>query len=332
MKNEHIQLIPAHPDLAGAVADYYRRNRVFLQPSDPIRREEFYTEDFQRQLLTEAVQARQEGRSCRFFIVPVCEPDKIIGFVALNNIVWGAFRSCFLGYALDRDWLRRGYMTGAVALAADYAFRCLGLHRIEANVMPRNGASMGVLEKNGFQNEGLARAYLNINGVWEDHIHMVKLNDDLAPAPVPFTARPYEPGDYEFVYELKKLCYHDYVEALWGWNEADQRARFDRFINEDGDGERMYLLLRDGQTIGMTNYEFSGPDTLDICNICLLPDCRGKGIGTALLGQYIAQSTRPVLTLQVYKNNPARRLYERLGFRTYEETETHYRMKLTKEA
>ena len=331
MENEHIQLIPAHPDLAGAVADYYRRNRVFLQPTDPPREEEFYTGEFQKGLLEKEVRSRQEGRSCRFFIVPVDEPGRVIGFVALNNIVWGAFRSCFLGYALDRDWLHRGYMTGAVALAVDYAFRCLGLHRIEANVMPRNRASLGVLEKNGFQKEGLARAYLNINGVWEDHIHMVKLNDDLPPRGVPFTARPYEPGDYEFVYQLKKLCYHDYVEALWGWNEDDQRARFDRFMNEDGDGERMYLLLRDGQTIGMTNYEFSGADTLDICNICLLPDCRGKGVGTALLGQYIAQSTRPVLTLQVYKSNPARRLYERLGFRTYEETDTHYRMKLTKE-
>lgn len=331
MENEKIRLIPAHPDLAETVADYYRRNRAFLQPTDPIREDAFYTADFQQKLLTEAAQARQEGRSCRFYIVPVDEPDRVIGFVALNNIVWGAFRSCFLGYALDRDWLRRGYMTGAVALAADYAFRCLGLHRIEANVMPWNAASLGVLEKNGFQNEGLARAYLNINGVWEDHIHMVKLNDDLAPGPVPFTTRPYEPGDYEFVYELKKLCYHDYVEALWGWNEDDQRRRFAQFMDE-GAGEMMFLLLQDGQAIGMTNYEFSGEDALDICNICLLPQYRGRGVGGALLKQYIAQNTRPVLTLQVYKNNPARRLYERLGFRTYEETDTHYRMRLTKEA
>lgn len=331
MESGHIRLIPAHPDLAGAVTDYYRRNRDFLRATDPIRAEEFYTEEFQRKLLSEAAQARQEGRGCRFFITPVGEPGRVIGFVALNNIVWGAFRSCFLGYALDKDYLRRGYMTGAVALVTDYAFRRLGLHRIEANVMPRNVASLGVLEKNGFQSEGLSRAYLSINGVWEDHIHMVKLNDALAPTPAPFTARPYEPGDYEFVYQLKKLCYRNYVEALWGWNEDDQRARFARFM-EEGAGEMMAILLKDGQAVGMTNYEFSGAGTLDICNICLLPQCRGKGIGTALLGRYIAQSTRPVLTLQVYKNNPARRLYERLGFRTYEETDTHYRMRLTKEA
>ena len=146
-----------------------------------------------------------------------------------------------------------------------------------------------------------------------------------------FTARPYEPGDYEFVYELKKLCYRDYVEALWGWKEDDQRARFARFMNEDGDGERMFILLSEGKAVGMTNYEFAGEDTMDICNICLLPEYRGQGIGGELLRQYIAQSTRPVLALQVYKTNPARRLYERLGFQVCEETDSHYKMKLIKE-
>ncbi len=144
------------------------------------------------------------------------------------------------------------------------------------------------------------------------------------------TLRPYVPEDYEFVYGLKKLCYHDYVEALWGWDEEDQRSRFAGFMAE-GAGE-MTVILLDGDTpIGMTNYEFSGADTLDICNLCLLPEYRGRGIGGKLLRQYIAQSTRPILTLQVYKNNPARRLYERLGFQVYEETDTHYRMKLQKE-
>ena len=46
----------------------------------------------------------------------------------------------------------------------------------EANVMPRNKASLKVLEKNHFVNEGLSKYYLKINGVWEDHIHMVKIN------------------------------------------------------------------------------------------------------------------------------------------------------------
>jgi [ribosomal protein S5]-alanine N-acetyltransferase len=56
-------------------------------------------------------------------------------------------------------------------------FQELGLHRIEANIMPKNKRSLRVVEKLGFYNEGLAYKYLKINGKWEDHIHMVLLND-----------------------------------------------------------------------------------------------------------------------------------------------------------
>lgn len=64
-------------------------------------------------------------------------------------------------------------------MVMDYGFRELGLRRIGANVMPRNRRSLRVLEKNGFENEGLSKYYLRINGVWEDHVHMVKINYEL---------------------------------------------------------------------------------------------------------------------------------------------------------
>ena len=67
-------------------------------------------------------------------------------------------------------------MSMAVEMLVRYAFEELKLHRIEANVMPRNAASLRILEKNDFVNEGLSKYYLRINGIWEDHIHMVKLN------------------------------------------------------------------------------------------------------------------------------------------------------------
>ena len=67
-------------------------------------------------------------------------------------------------------------MTWAVDQVVQFAFSNIGLHRIEANVMPRNTPSLRVLEKNGFSSEGLAKHYLSIHGVWEDHIHMVRLN------------------------------------------------------------------------------------------------------------------------------------------------------------
>lgn len=89
----------------------------------------------------------------------------------------GAFQSCFLGYKLDGALCGRGYMTQAVEACTRFAFGPAALHRVEANVMPRNTASLRVLKKCGYRPEGLARRYLRINGAWEDHIHMVRLNE-----------------------------------------------------------------------------------------------------------------------------------------------------------
>jgi ribosomal-protein-alanine N-acetyltransferase len=68
-------------------------------------------------------------------------------------------------------------MTEAIRKGIEIVFQECGLHRIEANILPRNLRSLRVAEKLGFVNEGLSRRYLCINGVWEDHIHMALLNE-----------------------------------------------------------------------------------------------------------------------------------------------------------
>jgi ribosomal-protein-alanine N-acetyltransferase len=176
MKNQDIQLVPANVSLAEQVVDYYQRNRGFLEAFEPVRNEEFFSLNYQKEILKKEMIAYVEKNSFRFYITPAKQPTEIIGIIGLNNVVWGAFRSAFLGYKLDKDFLNQGYMSMAVEMVTRYAFEALGLHRIEANVMPKNKASLRVLEKNHFVNEGLSKYYLNINGVWEDHIHMVKIN------------------------------------------------------------------------------------------------------------------------------------------------------------
>lgn len=174
-----LELVPADPALAGAAADFHRRNRDFFAPYNPIREDAYFTEDYQRRLLQQEAEEWKQKRSFRFYLRLCSQPDRIIGLIGLNQVVWGAFLSCYLGYMLDEGCVNRGYMTMAVKLAVEFAFGQLGLHRIEANVMPRNLPSRRVLEKCGFENEGLSKAYLNIHGVWEDHIHMVRLNERL---------------------------------------------------------------------------------------------------------------------------------------------------------
>lgn len=202
MKNELLCLTPAESWLAEPAADYYRRNRVFLKGFEPVREERFFTADGQREVLEKELGDREAGRGYRFYIQPAERPHHIIGVIGLNNVVWGAFRSAFLGYKLDRDYVNRGYMTAAVSMLVDYAFQELHLHRIEANVMPRNHASLRVLEKNGFVCEGLSRYYLQINGVWEDHVHMVKLNDAMHRPPDGTGARERKPSSCVFCRSL----------------------------------------------------------------------------------------------------------------------------------
>lgn len=176
MKNKYIQLMRADVAFAEQVVDYYKQNKEFLEAFEPVRNEEFFSLEYQREVLRNEMLEYEDKTAFRFYIMLTGRPSRIIGIIGLNNVVWGAFCSAFLGYKLDRNFLNRGYMSMAVEMLTKYAFEELHLHRIEANVMPKNKASLRVLEKNHFRNEGVSKYYLNINGVWEDHIHMVKIN------------------------------------------------------------------------------------------------------------------------------------------------------------
>lgn len=174
---KRLVLKPAQLDFAGLCADFYRRNACFLSVFEPLRDAEFYKKESQKMILLEEISAMREKTSAPFYIFGREEEDILIGKISLNNMAWGAFCSCHLGYKMDEAYTNRGYMTEAVEAVVRYGFEVLGLHRIEANVMPGNIRSLRVLEKCGFRKEGISRRYLKINGVWEDHVHMVVLND-----------------------------------------------------------------------------------------------------------------------------------------------------------
>lgn len=177
-ETERLSLELPCPELAPQILDYYLRNREFLKPFDPVRDEGFFSIEQMQKDIAADQDALARGTLLRFWIRPKGD-EKVIGTVALSNIVYGAFLSCFLGYKLDGAALRMGYMTEAAGQLIRIAFSELGLHRIEANIMPRNLASLGVARKLGFEDEGTSPKYLRINGVWEDHTHMVLRNRDM---------------------------------------------------------------------------------------------------------------------------------------------------------
>ena len=181
LKSEDLVLITAHPGLSGKVLDYYIRNRENLKVWEPRRPDSFYTKKYQKNILKQGVLRASKGSEYRFILF---EKKDIIrknsaGILSFSNIVKGPFLSCHVGYSIDERLKNRGYMTQALKAGIDFIFNTVGLHRIEANIMPRNSASVKVVSKLGFMNEGISPKYLKINGEWEDHIHMVLRNRSL---------------------------------------------------------------------------------------------------------------------------------------------------------
>lgn len=164
---------------AQMVTDYYLRNKSFLAEWEPVREPEFYTTQFREQELDKEFNNIMNGTTLKLWIVKKEDESKVIGAFSFNNIIRGAFLSCYLGYNLDGQEINQGYMTEALRKGIEIIFDEYKLHRIEASILPRNVRSAAVLEKLGFVNEGLSRDYLKINGKWEDHFHMVLLNDNV---------------------------------------------------------------------------------------------------------------------------------------------------------
>jgi [ribosomal protein S5]-alanine N-acetyltransferase len=94
----------------------------------------------------------------------------LIGEVSLGSVQRGPFQSAFVGYWIDALHAGQSLVPEGVAVILRYGFDELHLHRIEAAIVPRNRASRRVAEKLGLRDEGLSVRFLQIRGVWEDHV------------------------------------------------------------------------------------------------------------------------------------------------------------------
>ncbi len=177
-ETDRLVLLSSDVELAVPVVDYLVRNRAFLESFEPLRPEVYFTLEGQRTELAKYAEQAEAGTEYRYWISLKNDPSRIIGMVGASGIVMGAFRSCYLSYKLDKTLLRRNLMTEALGRFVRALFDDAALHRVEANIMPRNLPSLAVARKLGFVEEGLSPKYLKINGTWEDHVHMVLLSDD----------------------------------------------------------------------------------------------------------------------------------------------------------
>ncbi len=108
--------------------------------------------------------------------------DALLGAINISEIVWGFFKSGYLGYYIGEAYAGQGYMTEALHLMLRLAFRRLRLHRVEANILPENQASLALVRRAGFRCEGRSLRYLKIAGRWRDHERWALLADEWRPA------------------------------------------------------------------------------------------------------------------------------------------------------
>lgn len=146
-----------------------RDSKDFLEPWEPAWPKDALSKQFFSRRMERLNREWKEGRSCSFLIF-LRDDDRLIGAININNIHYGAARSGTLGYWLGHDYIGQGYMYEAGRAVIDFAFTDRGLHRLNAACIPDNGRSKNLLLKLGFDEEGYAKAYLKINGFWQDHI------------------------------------------------------------------------------------------------------------------------------------------------------------------
>jgi ribosomal-protein-alanine N-acetyltransferase len=113
---------------------------------------------------------RREASRGRGMPFAIDYAGEFVGQLNVSSIIRGSLQSASLGYWVDSKLAGQGVMPTAVALVTDHCFEQVGLHRIEVNIRPENLPSRRVVEKLGFREEGVRRAFLHIAGDWRDHV------------------------------------------------------------------------------------------------------------------------------------------------------------------
>lgn len=160
-----------------SVADFYNKNFEEFNRYEPLS---LYarTVSYHKNNLKYEHDMFLKGLFIRFFIFEKENPLEIIGTVSYRDIRLEYYRSCTIGYKMDKSKRRRGYCLEAVNMGNSLIFSKMGLNRIEATVLPSNTPSIALLEKAGFTREGLLREKIMLNDIYQDHFLYSLLRKD----------------------------------------------------------------------------------------------------------------------------------------------------------
>ena len=154
------------------------QSRDFLIPWEPAWTSSELTRSSFRRRLKYYARDLREDLGYAFFLFDN-QDDTLLGGLTLSNVRRGVTQACTLGYWIGAPYAGKGNMTAGVTAVIPFVFDTLRLHRLEAACLQSNESSLRLLERTGFKREGLARRYLKINGIWQDHITFALLEDDV---------------------------------------------------------------------------------------------------------------------------------------------------------
>ena len=169
VEGEGISLRPPRPQDYAEWRELRAVSRGFLQPWEPTWPADDLSRTAYRRRLIAYARDREAGAAYPFFVFRHAD-GALSGGITLSNIRRGVAQMGSVGYWCGKPYARHGHTLSAVRALSDFAFRSLGLHRLEAACIPDNAPSRRLLAKAGFEEEGYARAYLKINGAWRDHV------------------------------------------------------------------------------------------------------------------------------------------------------------------
>ena len=152
-------------------------SRAFLAPWEPTWSADHLTRRSFTNRVYWAQRSVASGRALPLFLFDR-EARTLVGAVTLDNVQRGPSQAATLGYWVGERFARQGFMSEAVVAVVHYTFTTLDLSRVTAGCLAENGASRGLLEKCGFKYEGVAQAYLQINGRWRNHVLYSNLRAD----------------------------------------------------------------------------------------------------------------------------------------------------------
>jgi len=179
LREGQVGLRPIRLRDAGAWREVRTANSEWLRPWEATTPPE--SGDVPPSFTTMVRRLRLEARERRTLPWIITVNDRLAGQLTVGGITWGSLRAAYIGYWIDQRHAGQGFTPTAVAMAVDYCFETLGLHRIEINVRPENHASRRVPEKLGFRVEGLRPRYLHIDGDWRDHLTYAMLAEESGP-------------------------------------------------------------------------------------------------------------------------------------------------------